>query len=149
MKKPVSLLAILLPMSLFVAACKGPVDGFTNISLNFNERVTISATFENGNGLATIGDLRVTWDGQALQESAPSTPVEQVMVSGTRLGREKGSHRLSFQIVNQPSSPNTYRVTGLTITSYDTAGRVAGTLSLDPRIAALETNDAITFDFRL
>jgi hypothetical protein len=148
-KKPVSLLAVLLPMTLFVAGCKGPVDGLTNIRLNFNERVMVAATFENGNGLATIGDLRITWDGQTLQESAPSTPVEQVMVSGTRPGREKGSHRLSFQIVNQPSSPNTYRVTGLTITSYDQAGGVAGTLSLDPRTASLETNDAITYDFRL
>jgi hypothetical protein len=71
------------------------------------------------------------------------------MVSGTRFGREKGSHRLSFLIVNQSSSPNTYRVTGLTITSYDTAGGVDGTLSLDPRTAALETNEAITYDFRL
>jgi hypothetical protein len=62
-KKPASLLAILLPMTLFVVGCKSPVDGLTNISLNFNERVTIAATFENGNGLATIGDLRVAWDG--------------------------------------------------------------------------------------
>ena len=149
MKKPVSVLAIFLPTALFVAGCKNPVDGLTDISLNFNERVTIAATFENGNGLATISAFRVAWDGQALQESAPSTPVEQVTVFGTRIGREKGSHRLSFQIVNQPSSPNTYRVTGLTITSYDEAGVVAGTLALEPRTEALETNDAITYDFSL
>jgi hypothetical protein len=102
-------------MTSFVAGCKSPVDGLTNISLNFNERVTIAATLENGKGL----------------------------------GREKGSHRLSFQIVNQPSSPNTYRVTGLTITSYDQAGGVAGTLVLEPRTATLETNDAVTYDFHL
>ena len=149
MKKPVSLLAIVLPMTLFVAGCKGPVDGLTNINLNFNERVTVAATFENGNGVATISDVRVSWDGQALQESAPSTPVEQVTVSGTRIGREKGSHRLSFRIVNQTSSPNTYRVMGLTITSYDAAGGVAGRLALDPKTAALETNEDITYDFRL
>ncbi len=149
MKKPVSLLAILLPVTLFVAGCKKSFDGLTDISLNFNERVTIAATFENGNGIATIRDLRVTWDGQSLQESAPSAPVEQVMVSGTRFGRERGSHRLSFQIVDQPSSPNTYRVTGLTITSYDEAGGVAGTLALEPRTATLETNEAISYDFRL
>ena len=136
MKKAVSLLAILFSATLFVVGCKGPVDG-------------LQATFENGSGAATIGDLRVTWDGQILQESAAATPVEQVMVSGVRLGRETGSHRLSFRIVDQTSSPNTYRVTGLTITSYDTAGGVAGRLALDPRTAALETDAAINYDFRL
>ena len=120
MKKLVPFLVIVLPMTLFVAGCKNPVD-VGDISLNFNERVTVAATFQNGNGLATIGNLRVTWDGQGLQESAPSMPVAQVTVSGTRIGRERGSHRLSFQIVSQTSSPNTYRVTGLTITSYDEA----------------------------
>jgi hypothetical protein len=93
--------------------------------------------------------VRVTWDGQALEESAPSTPVEQVMVSATRIGREKGSHRLSFRIVNQTSSPSTYRVMGLTITSYDAAGGVAGRLALDSKTAALETNEDITYDIRL
>ena len=98
MKKLVPFLVIVLPMTLFVAGCKNPVD-VGDISLNFNERVTVAATFANGNGLATIGNLRVTWDGQALQESAPSMPVEQVTVSRTRYGRERGSHRLSFQIL--------------------------------------------------
>ena len=149
MKKAVSLLAILFSATLFVVGCKGPVDGLTSINLDPNERVTIQATFENGSGAATIGDLSVTWDGQILQESAAATPVEQVMVSGVQLGRETGSHRLSFRIVDQTSSPNTYRVTGLTITSYDTAGGVAGRLALDPRTAALETDAAINYDFRL
>jgi len=149
MKKLVPFLVIVLLITLFVAGCDNPIDGLTDISLNFNERVTVAATFANGNGLATIGNLRVTWDGQALQESAPSMPVEQVTVSRTRYGRERGSHRLSFQIVSQTSSPNTYRVTGLTITSYDEAGRVAGSLVMEPRTEALDTNDAINYDFRL
>jgi hypothetical protein len=148
-KKPVSLLAILLPMTLFVAGCKSPVDGLTNISLNFNERVTVAATFENGSGLATIGSLSVTWDGQAFQEFALPSPVEQVAVSGSRPGREKGSHRLSFRIRSQTSSPNTYRVTGLVVTSYDEAGTVAGRLILESRTDLLDTNDTITYDFRL
>ena len=148
MKKLVPFLVIVLLMTLFVAGCDNPL-GLTDISLNFNERVTVAATFQNGNGLATIGNLRVTWDGQGLQESAPSMPVAQVTVSGTRIGRERGSHRLSFQIVSQTSSPNTYRVTGLTITSYDEAGGVAGSLVMEPRTEALDTNDAINYDFRL
>ena len=149
MNKAVSLLAAFFSATLFVVGCKGPVDGLTSINLDPNERVTIRATFENGNGAATIGDVRVTWDSQILQESAVATPVEQVMVSGVRLGREKGSHRLAFRIVNQTSSPNTYRVTGLTITSYDAAGGVAGMLALDPRTAILETDESITYNFRL
>jgi hypothetical protein len=149
MKKPVSLLATFLLTTLFVAGCKNPVDGLTDISLNFNERVTVAATFENGIGLATIGGLSVTWDGQAFQDFAPPSPVGQVAVSGSRPGREKGSHRLSFRISSQTSSPSTYRVTGLVVTSYDEAGGVAGTLVLEPRTATLETNDAITYDFRL
>jgi predicted small secreted protein len=149
MKKPVSVLAIFLPTALFVAGCKNPVDGLTDISLNFNERVTIAAKFENGSGLPTIGNLRVVWDGETLQELTPSTPVDQITVSGSRFGRERGSHRLSFRIASQTSSPNTYRVTGLLITSYDEAGAVVGTLALDPRTELLATNDAIDYDFRL
>jgi predicted small secreted protein len=149
MKKRASLLAIFLPMTLLLAACKNPLDGVTDINLNFNERVTVEARFENANGLATIGSLRVAWDGQTLQDLVAQTPADQVPVSGSRLGRETGSHRLSFQIVNQTTSPNTYRVTRLTITSYDDAGRVTGTLALEARTAALDTNDAITYDFRL
>jgi hypothetical protein len=149
MKKPVSLLATFLLTTLFSAGCKNPVDGLTDIRLNFNERVTVAATFENESGLATIGSLSVTWDGQAFQEFALPSPVEQVAVSGSRPGREKGSHRLSFRISSQTSSPNTYRVTGLVITSYDEAGTVAGRLILDSRTEPLDTNDAITYDFRL
>jgi hypothetical protein len=148
MNKLVVFLVVVLPMTLFVAGCKNPVD-VGDFSLNFNERVTIAARFENGNGLATIGNLRVVWDGETLQELTPSTPVDQVTVSGSRFGRERGSHRLSFRIVNQTSSPNTYRVTGLTITSYDEAGTVAGRLTLEPRTESLDTNDAIHYDFRL
>jgi hypothetical protein len=75
--------------------------------------------------------------------------VERVTISRTRYGRERGSHRLSFQIVSQTSSPNPYQVTGLTITSYDERGTVTGTLALEPKTATLETNAAITYDFRL
>lgn len=148
MKKLVPFLAVVLPMTLFVAGCKNPVD-VGDFSLNFNERVTVAAKFENGSGLPTIGNLRVVWDGETLQELTPSTPVDQITVSGTRIGRERGSHRLSFQIVSQTSSPNTYRVTGLTITSYDEAGGVAGSLVMEPRTETLDTNDAINYDFRL
>jgi len=149
MKKLVPFLAIVLPMTLFVAGCKNPVDGISDISLNFNERVEIAATFQNGNGLATIGDLRVTWDGELLPGASPALPVERMTVARTKYGRQRGSHRLSFQIVSQTSSPNAYQVTGLTITSYDDRGVVNGTVSLEPRSATLETNAAITYDFRL
>lgn len=148
MKKPFSLLVIVLPMTLFVAGCKNPVD-VGDFSLNFNERTTVAATFDNANGLATIGDLRITWDGELLPGTAPAQPVAQVAVARTKVGRQTGSHRLSFQIVNQTSSPNPYRVTGLVITSYDDRGVVSGTVSPEPRSATLETNAAITYDFRL
>jgi hypothetical protein len=149
MKKPVSLLAMVLPMTLLVAGCKNPLDGLTDINLNFNERVEIAATFQNGNGLATIGDLRVTWDGELLPGASPAQAVELVAVSRTRYGRQSGSHRLSFQIVSQTSSPNPYQVTGLVITSYDDRGVVNGTVSLEPKSATLETNASIAYDFRL
>lgn len=148
MKKFVPFLAVVLPMTLFVAGCKNPVD-VGDISLNFNERVTVAATFENANGLATIGDVRVTWDGELLPGTSPAQPVAQVAVSRTKFGRQTGSHRLSFQIVNQTSSPNPYQVTGLVITSYDDRGVVNGTVSLEPRSATLENNAAIAYDFRL
>ena len=151
MKKTVCFLVIFLPVSLFVAGCKNPVnfDGIGGIDLNFNERVVVTATFENGNGLATIGSLSVTWDGQALQDSAPPSPVMQIAVSGIRLGKEKGTHHLSFRIANQTSSPNTYQVRGLVITSYDQDGGVVARLTPDPQTELLDTNDAISFDFRL
>jgi hypothetical protein len=149
MKKFVVFLVVVLPMTLFGTGCGNPIDGITDINLNFNERVTVAARFENGNRLATIGNLRVVWDGETLQELTPSTPVDQITVSGSRFGRERGSHRLSFQIVSQTSSPNLYQVTGLTITSYDDRGVVNATVSLEPRSATLETNAAITYDFRL
>jgi hypothetical protein len=124
MKKPVSFLEIFLPVTLVVAGCKNPVDLGSLGDLNFNERVTVGATFENGDGVPTIASLSVTWDGQFFQETSPSSAVAQVAVSGVRLGREKGSHRLSFRIVGQTSSPSNYRVTGLEIRSYDGAGRL-------------------------
>ena len=148
MKKLVPFLAVVLPMTLAVAGCKNPVD-IGDFNLNFNERVTIAATFENANGLATIGDVRVTWDGELLPGTAPAQPVAQVAVARTKVGRQTGSHRLSFQIVNQTSSPNSYRVSGLVITSYDERGVVNGTVSPEPRSGTLETNAAIAYDFRL
>lgn len=147
MKRLVVFLGVVLPLTLF-AGCKNPVD-VGDFSLNFNERVTVSATFENANALATIGDLRVTWDGDLLPGTSPAQPVVQVEVSRTKFGRQTGNHRLSFQIVNQTSSPNAYRVSGLVITSYNDDGAVNGRVSLEPRSATLETNAAIVYDFRL
>ncbi len=148
MRKLVPLLAIVLSVTLLAAGCKNPVD-IGDFSLNFNERVTIEATFENGSGFATIGTLQVVWDGQTIQELAPSTPVARLAVSASKFGRERGNHHLSLRIANQTSSPNTYRVTGLVIRSYNDAGAVVGTLTLDPRTELLATNDAIEYDFRL
>jgi hypothetical protein len=148
MHKLAPLLAAGLLVMVFAPGCKNPVDT-GDISLNFNERVTVAATFENASGLSTIGNLRVTWDGETLQDLTPSSPVAQITVSGSKLGRERGSHRLSFRIAGQTSSPNTYRVTALTIRSYDDAGVVVGTLALDPRTELLATNDAIEYDVRL
>jgi hypothetical protein len=148
MKKLVTFLAVVVS-TLFAAGCKNPVDvDFGNL-LNFNERVVIAATFRNENGLSTIATLQVVWDGQTIQELTPPTPVDQLTVSGSKFGRERGSHHLSFRIAGQTSSPNTYRVTGLVITSYDEAGTVVGTLTLDPRSEILETNESIQYDFRL
>jgi hypothetical protein len=149
MRKLVSLLALVLSVTLLGAGCKNPVDVDFGDLFNVNERVEIAATFRNGDGLATIGDLRVTWDGELLPGTSPAQPVAQVTVSRTKFGRQRGSHRLSFQIVNQTSSPNAYRVSGLVITSYDERGVVNGTVSPEPRSATLETNAAIAYDFRL
>ena len=148
MKRLVLLLVVVLSVTVLLSGCKDPLnlDGF---DLNLNERVDIAATFRNGNGVATIGDLHVIWDGELLPGSAPSMPVERVTVTRTRYGRQSGGHRVSFQIVNQTSSPNLYEVTGLVITSYDERGAVNATVSLDPRSATLETNAAIVYDFRL
>jgi hypothetical protein len=149
MKKSALLLLVLFPATLFIAGCFKPLGNLSDINVNFNERVTVAARFENGDGLATIGSLSVTWDGQAFQDYASPSPAQQVAISGTRLGREAGTHRLSFRIANQTSSPNSYRVTGLVITAYDASGAVIESQTPDPKVGVLGTNDAIDYDFRL
>ncbi len=149
MRKFAPLLALVLSVTLPLSGCKNPVDVDFGDLFNANERVTVAATFENGSGLATIGTLQVVWDGQTIQELTPSTPVDRITISASKFGRERGSHHLSLRIANQTSSPNTYRVTGLVIRSYDEAGTVVGTLTLDPRTELLATNGAIVYDFRL
>ncbi len=148
MKKLLLFLSLVLSVTLLGAGCKNPVD-IGDFSLNFNERVTVEARFENAKGVATIGTLQVVWDGETIQELTRSTPVDQLTVSASKFGRERGSHHLLLRIANQTSSPNPYRVTGLVIRSYDEAGAVVGTLTLDPRTELLATNDAIVYDFRL
>ncbi len=149
MKKLVLFLVVVLPVTLLLSGCKNPVDIDFSDLFNVNERVAIAATFQNENGLATIGTLQVVWDGQTIQELTPSTPVDRLTISASKPGRERGSHHLSLRIANQTSSPNTYRVTGLVIRSYDEAGTVVGTLTLDPRTELLATNGAIEYDIRL
>lgn len=149
MKKLMRSLALVLPLTLFLSGCKDALNISSIGDLDFDQRVAVTARFENQDGLPTIADLRVSWDGETLQQMVPSKPVQQVSVSGTRYGAQKGGHRLSFQIVSQKSSPNTYRVTGLLITAYNEQGMVDQTLELEPRTALLETNAAITYDFRL
>jgi len=150
MKSLMSRPALVLLLILSINGCSDPLglDGF-GLDSNFNERVQITAGFENAGGSPTIGQLRVLWDGEILQELSPLTPVAQVSVSGTRPGRQRGSHRLSFQILAQTSSPNNYRTTKLIITSYDEQGDVGRTLKLEPRTDLLETNATITYDFRI
>ncbi len=147
MKSFMPTLALVLSLALSLSACSDTFD--LGIDLDFNERVQIAAAFENASGISTIGNLRVSWDGETLQDLVPSTPVAQVSVSGTRYGGPRGSHRLSFQILAQTSSPNTYRITRLTITAYNEQGEVRRTVELEPRTAVLETNAGITYDFRI
>lgn len=148
MKRLMSTPALVLLLTLSITGCSDPLH-LDTIDLDFNERVQITAGFENAGGSPTIGKLRVFWDGEILQDLSPLTPVAQVSVSGTRYGRQRGSHRLSFQILAQTSSPNNYRTTRLTITSYDEQGAVRRTLELEPRTDLLETNAVVTYDFRI
>ena len=148
MQKLMRSLALVLPLTVFLSGCKDALN-ISSIDLDFDQRVAVTGRFENQDGLPTIADLRVSWDGETLQQMVPSTPVQQVSVSGTRYGAQKGSHRLSFQIVSQTSSPNTYRITGLLITAYNEHGMVEQTLELEPKTALLETNALMTYDFRL
>ena len=138
----------LLPMTVLLTGCKDDIVG-SGFSLNVDERVVVTGRFENEEGLATIVDLRVTWDGDALQQVVASTPLSQVTVSGTKYGPQRGSHRLSFQIVGQTSSANVYRVSASRVTAYGADGGVERTLELEPRSALLHTNSAITYDVRL
>lgn len=140
--------ALVLLLILATTGCSDPL-GLDAIVLDFHERAQIMGGFENAGGSPTIGQLRVSWDGEVLQDLSPLTPVAQVLVSGTRYGRQRGNHRLSFQILTQTSSPNSYRTTRLTITSYDQQGAVRQTLELEPRTVLLETNATISYDFRL
>ncbi len=150
MKSWMSRLALVLLLIVSITGCSDPLDLDTiDLDLNFNERVQITAGFENAGGIKTIEKLRVSWDGEVLQELSSLIPVAQVSVSGTRYGRQRGSHRLSFQVLAQTSSPNNYRTMKLIITSYDEQGDVGRTLKLDPRTELLETNATITYDFRI
>ncbi|MDQ5870663.1 MAG: hypothetical protein M3547_00445 [Acidobacteriota bacterium] len=149
MKSLLRSLALVLPMTLPLAGCSDILDlGSSNLLAGPYHYVVIEARFENAGGLATIENLRVTWDGDTLQDLVPSAPVAEVSVRGIRAGGEKGGHRLSFQILRQTSSPNDYRITGLGITSYGEQGR-GRTLELEPRTALLETNGVITYTFRI
>lgn len=148
MKSSLRSLALVLLATVPLAGCSD-IDDSNFLSGDVGDRVVITAAFENGSGLATIENLRVSWDGEKLQDLVLSPAAAQVSVYTTKFGRERGSHRLSFQIRGQTSSPNSYRITGLEVTSYASVWTVRQSLELEPRTALLETNGVITYTFSL
>lgn len=148
MKRLIQSLA-LLPLTLSIVGCSDAFDLDSFNPLDPGEHVVIRAVFENENGLATIENLRVSWDGETVDERISSTPIERVSVYGYRAGRQRGSHRLSFQIRRQTSSPHNYRIPGVGIMPYNAGGAPGQSLELEPRTALLETNGVITYTFHL
>jgi hypothetical protein len=140
-----------LPVLLFALACTGcdKFDGLGDIRLDGSvDRAEIQLEMENSQGLATIKEIRVLWDGELIRTAANPAPVGQSLVLATRYVSVHGRHVLSIQMADQTSSPNTYTVTRLSITSYD-EGHVDQTLSLPPRTAELRTEESISYDFQL
>lgn len=133
---------------LSLAACDNPLD-FGPIDLSGPyEHVRFAGKLENAEGLATITAFRVLLDGQLVQTTTPLAPVTSANLSGSWLVG-KGQRRLKLVMDAQTASPSLYRVTSLTVEHWDSQGRLANRVELDPRTASLATGGEIEWVFRL
>jgi hypothetical protein len=142
-----SLLRILAVSALLLpAACKKNLDLGT---FNFGDLsyVSVSGTFENSGGTATIKAFRVVLDGMTLQDTVLQAPAIRVEIIGTKYGPGDGDHRLSLTITDQTTTPNTYAAGTISV-EYHVSSSESHKLTFAPQTAELASGGAMTYTFR-
>jgi len=133
--------ALLLP-----ASCNKTLDlgTFNFADLSY---VSVSGTFENSGGTATIKAFRVVLDGMILQDTILQAPAIRVEIVGTKYGSGSGDHRLSLTITDQTTTPNTYAAGVITV-EYRVSSSESHKLTLAAQTAELASGGAMTYTFR-
>lgn len=109
--------------------------------------VSIVGTFSNAAGIGTLVRLRLSPDeGDPLPLSFPDGTASVPVAVSFRF-QTRAVHSISLTVVEQTSSPNTYRFSGDSIMSVSCTNRIRETM--EPRTAALATGESIVYRFDL
>ena len=135
------ILAAILPALLLSPACGTPTEPQQANCIE----VSIVGTFANAAGLATIVSLRLSPDeGDALALPFPGGTASVPVAVSFRF-QTRAIHTLTFTVVEQTSSPNTYNFSGDSIMAVVCTRRVRETM--ESRTTALATGESMVYQF--
>lgn len=89
--------------------------------LNTSASLTVSAAggIINTNGSSTILEFQLKLDGNTIQDTSYTPATNVAELDGIPHGISRGSHTLTFKILRQTSSPNTYSTFALVVLVTD------------------------------
>lgn len=136
-----------------IALATGCSKTFTGIDLSGTVRtIQISGTLDNAEDAPTILRVRLLLDGHEISNTPISQASSHIGVFGSRAG-DRGHHTLVVVVVEQASSPNNYRVSGLEATLVDaslfSSGPALAHTTLPDRIQLLSSGEGISYQFDL
>jgi hypothetical protein len=137
------ILAAILPATLLLSpACGTPTEPEQVSCI----QVSIVGTFSNAAGLATLVRLRLSPDEGDPVTLSSTEGTASVPVAVTFRVQTRTIHTVRLTVVEQTSSPNTYRFSDArSIMAVSCIRRVAETM--EPRTAALATGESIVYEF--
>lgn len=130
------------------ARCHGGSNSVTGLAGSTTLVAGLMNTRPFGGGPAVLTRVRVTFDGQAIQDQAFSPPSSIAAVAGNADGTGRGQHRLSIQ-VHQVGGSVVYEISDISIYYYNHAGDVspASSVTLSARTVTLSDGQSTDYPF--
>lgn len=130
-------------LSIFLTACNGssPTEPKGNYSL------VIVGSFTQTSYQSTMRRVQLRLDDQVIREYSSNGSFYDIMLSGTAQAKG-GDHRLELRVVEQTSSPNSYRVNA-TINVIDSSGRQVKEFNFPEKTVSLSSGQGVTYTFSI
>jgi ABC-type uncharacterized transport system auxiliary subunit len=95
----------------------------------------------------TMRRVQLRVDDKVIRDFSSNSSFYDITLSGTQTA-SKGSHRVEVRVMEQSSSPNSYRVSA-TVNVLDSAGREVTVFNFPEKTVTLSNGQGVTYTFSI